>query len=341
MSTQFPEIPVQRSFPTPPPVTNGQGQPFTQPAQTIDQARQQAESGRDYGQSLRDCLMLELQVCKITLTRKVPVGDVEVDADKSLLGVNKRILDCAEFKAIDRLDSQTKEWIGRRAIPSRFRAGCYAVPVVLFDEIERKLAEYQAERQIVVDRFLAVYDDAISEAQERLRAVFNPTDYPPKAKLARMFSVRWQYLMFSTPDRLKTLNRAVWERERSKIEEQWKQAAAEVTGALRTTMQELVAHLYEKLQPGEDGKKKVIRSSSYEKFQDFLAYFRDRNVTGDSELSALVARAQDLTRGVDMNTLKTNDFVRADLERGLEGIRNELDAMIGSAPARVISFGDE
>src|ERR1700674_5623905 len=88
-------------------------------------------------------------------SRKVSASQVEVDTDKQLLRVAKKILVSAEFEAIRQLDRKVKKYLDSVCVP--FETGTRFLAVPLIEDVDRKLREFERERVDLVDRFLDSY----------------------------------------------------------------------------------------------------------------------------------------------------------------------------------------
>jgi len=85
-------------------------------------------------------------------SRKVSNSQVEVDTDKQLLRVAKKILVSNEFEAIRQIDRKVKKYLDSICVP--FETGTRFLAVPLIDDVDRKLHEFESERAELVDRFL-------------------------------------------------------------------------------------------------------------------------------------------------------------------------------------------
>jgi Protein of unknown function (DUF3150). len=88
-------------------------------------------------------------------SRKVSASQVEVDTDKQLLRVAKKILVSVEFEAIRQLDRKVKKYLDSVCVP--FETGTRFLAVPLIEDVDRKLREFERERADLVDRFLDSY----------------------------------------------------------------------------------------------------------------------------------------------------------------------------------------
>src|SRR6202453_1850799 len=85
-------------------------------------------------------------------SRKVSSSQVEVDTDKQLLRVAKKILVSNEFEAIKQIDRRVKKYLDSVCVP--FETGTRFLAVPLIEDVDRKLREFERERADLVDRFL-------------------------------------------------------------------------------------------------------------------------------------------------------------------------------------------
>src|SRR5216683_3153699 len=234
-------------------------------------------------------------------SRKVSASQVEVDTDKQLLRVAKKILVSAEFEAIRQLDRKVKKYLDSVCVP--FETGTRFLAVPLIEDVDRKLREFERERVDLVDRFLDSYSTLCESMSDRLRVLHNPTDYPPIDMVKARFYFTWRYVAYGVPGQLKTIS-------------------------------ELVNHMVERLDASENGKPKVFKKSTVANLGDFLATFDFRNIANDTELKEQVDKARVLLAGVTAEEIRTTADLRSRLKTGMSEIGTKLDAMVITMPRR-------
>jgi hypothetical protein len=271
-------------------------------------------------------------------TRKVNTSQIQVDADKTMLRVNKSLLDSPELAAIKTHDGQTRQWLYTRALPSLFKEGVFRVPNTLVVEVDEYLNTRKAERQELVKAFRDSYSDRVREAMVRLNGLANPRDYYSPDEAASRFGLSWRYVTFETPNALRNLKDGLFEREKAKIAKLAQEASEEIKTVLRVQMAALVKRMVTQLTPSSDGKKKKIYDSLTGNVEDFLDTFDARNIADDTELKALVKKAREVIAGVDPTILRNAEDIRKDVKDGFEQIGNQLDKMIIDKPARHFDF---
>lgn len=274
-------------------------------------------------------------------TRKVSTSQIDVDADKTMLHVNKNLLDAREYDAIKTHDGKTRAWLTTRALPSMFKEGVFRVPNTLVVEVDDYLKERAAERVELVKAFEKAYAGRVKEALVRLNGLANANDYLTAEDAAEKFALKWRYVTFSTPDALKNLRDGLFEREREKLATEVKAAADEIKQVLRVQMAALVKRMVVQLTPSVDGKKKKIYDSLVGNVADFLATFNARNLADDGELQGLVEKARQTIAGVGPELLRESDGIRESVQKGFTEIQAQLDTMIVDKPARVFDFNGD
>ena len=265
-------------------------------------------------------------------SRKVSASQVEVDTDKQLLRVAKKILVSVEFEAIRQLDRKVKKYLDSVCVP--FETGTRFLAVPLIEDVDRKLREFERERADLVDRFLDFYPTLCESMSDRLRVLHNPTDYPPIDMVKARFYFTWRYVAYGVPGQLKTISGRIWQEEREKAAQRFAEAQTEAQGLLRESMSELVNHMVERLDASENGKPKVFKKSTVANLGDFLATFDFRNIANDNELKEQVDKARVLLAGVTAEEIRTTADLRSRLKTGMAEIGTKLDAMVITMPRR-------
>jgi hypothetical protein len=273
---------------------------------------------------------------KIGSSRQVGTEQIEVDADKDLLRVSKRLFDSPEFRAIKNLDSQVMRYLRNKALP--FLTGVHLVPVPMVEEIDARLLEFAEERGALVDAFIYTYPALCAAAPATLRALHNPFDYPSVDYVRSKFYFTWQYVEYGVPGALKAISSKLWQDEQRKFAASMADAAEEIRQALRGSLLELVATMRDRLNT-PDGKPRIF-APACKNLGSFLADFKFRNVANDSELQALVEQAKAMMDGAAPEALKDNEALRAAVRGGMDELAAKLKTMVVAKPSRKIRLED-
>jgi hypothetical protein len=284
-------------------------------------------------------VLLSVTIGSLGTRRKVNSSAVEVDADKDMISVSKAILDSELFDAIRKFDGKTRGWIAERSLPSMFKSGIYLWPITLVESADNYLIQRQAERQVLIDTFIAALPNIYADSQERLRDLWNPQEFPSEAKIRAAFTQEYRFIECSTPGRLKSINPAIFAREAEKAASQWSNALDEAKDILRVELANLVEHMRDRMQPGTDGKPKRFKKSMVENFQTFLELFDARNIADDTQLKAVVEQCKATMQGINADNIRDNDGLRSTIAASMDAIKTGLAPLV-TVQGRQIDIGE-
>src|SRR5207249_151317 len=123
---------------------------------------------------------------------------------KDLIRVSKLLPVSQELQAIKSLDSNVRHYLYNSCLP--FEAGIHLLPLELIETVDEKLRVFEGKRHELVEVFIQAYPALCRQAAERLRALYNPEDYPPVESLRSHFSFNWRYVSFGVPARLREIS---------------------------------------------------------------------------------------------------------------------------------------
>ena len=295
---------------------------------------------KDGGQDLaRRTVCIKLRLNRLGNSRKVSTSQVEVDTDKALIRVSKSLLDSDELRTISSLDGEVRRYLYDICLP--FETGIHLCPIPLLESVEGKLREFKDQRAELVGSFLAAYPVLCQDAAKRLRALYDPRDYPPGEEIEKQFGFHWRYVTFGVPDQLKEISTKLWSEEREKAAQVMAEAADEIQQVLRVAMAELVRHMRDRLKDGPDGKPLKFKESTVKNLVEFLGTFDFRNVTDDQELKSQVDKARSMLTGVSAEDLRSTADLRTNVQQGMASISAYLDTMIVKKAGRKFRLDEE
>lgn len=271
-------------------------------------------------------------------------GIITTDADKARLTLHKRLLESEAFGRIVTLDAYIGDYLCATALPSRVfaKAGVYLVPIELVDAVNDKLAAFKAQREQLVREFIKGYEEDIQASAAALGELFIRKEYPDPGSMAASFSCGWQFFDLNAPRRLESINPAIFREQRDKAAESFEKMAFEIRDVLRVGWAELVKGMIDRLSPAADGKRrKGFHESFQKKFTEFLDIFDVRNVTNDKELKALVAKARELVKGVDIDNFRDDESFRNTLLKEFTDIGDAVKPWVVEKADRMITFDED
>ena len=256
-------------------------------------------------------------------------------AERDCLSATKKLLDTSH--------PAYKEVTAVRGRVLAYWKGCtlpYPEPgirLIKQDQIEIFNHQMEDLRQ-QLDEAVAKLDEHYAElkksAQRRLGSLFNPNDYPPM--LTGLFGIDWEFPSIEPPNYLLQLSPALYEQERQRVASRFEEAVQLAEQAFLSELGKLVSHLTERLTDDGSGQRKVFRDSAVVNLVEFFEQFKQLNVHSNTELDALVDRAQQMVRGVEAQELRSNNALRQQIATQLSSVQSTIDGMLVDQPRRRI-----
>src|ERR1035437_3169617 len=129
-------------------------------------------------------------------SKKVNPAMIETDADRTRIGVSKKLIDSPELDAIRKFDATIRRWLYSIALPGMFKSGIYLWPILAVEDAEQRLREAETKRLELVEKFYAAYEAETRDAAGPLGSLHNPADYLPLSAVREEFGFEWQYIAF-------------------------------------------------------------------------------------------------------------------------------------------------
>jgi len=296
-----------------------------------------------------DCVLLDVSFGCWGRDKKVARGDVDVqqsgtgtEVPQEAVRLTKRLMECEEYDAIISADGAFRRKLAGIAIPYR-RRGMFIVPMGLVLRIQQECEDNRAKRYGMIDALMGVYEVQQAKEQLRLGPLYNASDYPTAAEVRGKFTYRWDWLEQKAASKLQSVSGALYAAQRESMAAEWSETGEEIRMAMRQMFVQLVEGLRERLDWSDTaGKPKRIYDTRVSGLQDWLALFEARNVTGDEELAKMVATAKSYLDGVDTETLRKSDVVRANTAKALGAIKAACaEVGLADAPRRKFRLTDD
>jgi hypothetical protein len=302
---------------------------------------------------LQRTMCLDVTIRRFGITRKASMGTVQVNADKELLNLSKRLVESKTYTAVVSTANALRQYMKRVSVPDPFvKSGFYRVPTEMVETVAARLEEFQTEFNQHVQEFCDEYEGKgfddngkprVSIADQMagpLGSLYNALDYPTVDKVRASFGIEWRYVENDVPGRLQSISKRLFEAELQKERAKAVSSMEEIRNAIRLEMSKFVSTMAERLKPGADGKKRILRTSTVENLEQFLATFSLRDVTDDADLSALVEKARDVMRGVDAEQIRSDDDLRERISTTFDALTEQIQPMVVNRGTRQISLED-
>lgn len=303
--------------------------------ETLRQAEGLTASEEGAGELFDNAIALRLELTKLGIARKRSAADIQTDADPDLVRVGADMLEAEEYDAIVAADNDLRSWVRARSVSCPlFSAGAYMVKVRKYREIRDRVREYlTVERPALVDAFVQVYDVRAEEGRRKLGSLARANDYPPAARVREAFGGSMQWFGIAAPGALAGVDGEALEAEAEALRAEFQAAREAARVALRVEWSKLVDRMVDRLSPGADGARKRFTETLTANVAEFCELFDDRDWTNDGEIRAMLGKARAVLAGVDVETLRTDDELRARTAEVFGELKTQTDLMVRSGRA--------
>lgn len=270
--------------------------------------------------------------------RKADKDQIQTDAAKVMLKLSKNLIESPEYDAICKFQSEVRDWLCGRSVPSFFKKGIYLFKIEMIEEVEAYLKQKIADMNILVEKLVTGYPEQKESAKSRLNGQYKETDYPSLAELRESFGFTWYWVKFGIPE---NLPENIFQEEKAKAEKMWADATEQIILCLRESFRKLIGYAVDKLKTSPGEKPKIFRDSLIENIQEFISTFNARNLTNDTELQELIEKTKViLTAGGSAEMLRGNMGLRNFTADKFTEIEKTLDTMITERPSRQFVFDE-
>jgi len=266
-----------------------------------------------------------------------PAPSVIVAGDR--VKSTKVLVKSNELMKLCREQTDIKNYVVSRSMPSVFKAGMFVVREQSVPEIELFLrAATEKFKQTSLPEYIAnQYPQDVEAARVMpvrrggLGPLWRESDYPPADVLASLYDIDWYWLALGVPENIPDELKA---EANEKFKRRMADAAEDIELALRAEFQALIAHAEERLatEPGE--KPKVFRDSMIGNLIGFIETFDSKNVFGDERLEEVVNQAKQILTGADPKRLREFASVRQIAQQQFAKLKETMNTLVEEKKAR-------
>lgn len=298
---------------------------------------------------LENSLCLSLTLGKFGVSKKVKNDSIEVvkeynelETDKTLLKVSKKIFDSEIYQKICSLDGGVNQYLKAHTIINvLMKTGLYLVPLGKVVDIENYLQTKKQERSELVQQLKTEYNSIKEYFEEHLGSLYNEKDYPTAERMTSKFFMEISWVAFDVPAKLKAISENIFQREAAHAKEQIQVIAERVEELLCSSTDKLLKHLIERLEDRSDGKQKKFDSDMIDRAREFFTELKSRNITSSDRLNDLANDGLSLLEGVNAIGLRNSGTFRNETRVQFIKMQESLTNMIQSQPNRGLRITDD
>lgn len=252
--------------------------------------------------------------------------------EKKALTVTKKLVDSQFLRPCESVIAAAKSYLRGRAISAHrvFGAGTNLVPIESVSEVEERMTQFAADLDKAKAELAGRWDEVREESRKKHGKLFVESQFPTAEDVLNDYSIEWSYVSFAAPDRLETVDSAVFESAKNKYQAKLASAYDEVVVQLRATALTAMKELANRLKPGADGRPKALMPTALRDIQNLMEQLPVLNLTDDDALADIVTKVGAIANGLDVDTLRKAPGIRNMLLSAAEEATSELDALIKS-----------
>ena len=206
--------------------------------------------------------------------------------------------------------------------------GLRLLPTAQYFKYNEAMTAVQDEFNRLVDNFLDAYDWEITQAQAKLGNLFVRDDYPTIEALRQKFKFRLTYIPL--PDagdfRIDIANEAADEIKEHYVSYYSTQLNNAMNDVWYRT-HDVLKRMSERLDYGDNEKKKVFRDSLVENVSEMVELLRVCNVTGSTQMTAMADKLDDALNGVTPDALREDEYLRTETKRAVDEAIAQLPSL--------------
>lgn len=207
-------------------------------------------------------------------------------------------------------------------------SGIRLLPAVKHQEFAEKMRELRTDFEKAVADFVRNYPKMKAEARQRLKGMFKDEDFPGMDRIRDKFDVELEFAPIPDgADFRVSLSEGEMKELRKEVEASVQANTQKAMGALVAMMRDTIETLAARLKESDP----TIRESLIANVADVAREVAEFNIVDDKKVESFRKAAEELTKGVDIDTIKTDKKARKALATKADDILAKMASYTGGA----------
>lgn len=276
--------------------------------------------------------LVELSIGQSTGRKKDKIASEELcdnkGASKKAAAVHKRLFgECDELDAIQKCVSAARRTHEFMTVPWG-KLGQRMLTTMQRPKYIETMTGFQNEFFKLVEEFGQAHPTILRNVSQELGALYDPNDYEDWDTLRKRFRFSLNY--WPTPDtgdiRL-DLPREALEDMKADMEAAIHENLIAANNNLWQRLSKVCKNMSERLDYGDDEKKKRFNDTLVSNVEDMVALLRTLNVTGDPHMTRTANIIEDTLRGVTPEALREDEYMRAETKGRIDDVLASLPSL--------------
>lgn len=158
------------------------------------------------------------------------------------------------------------------------------------------------------------------------------SDYP--SSFIGKFNLEIEPVNIEPPSYLLELDPEAYKRQEERLNEKVSASLDLFEEEIWAELSKTVSHLVEKMEPGDDGKKKVFHTSTLENITDLVSRYQNLRVRSNADLDQAIKDVKGRLAKFDAAGIKSSPAVRQQVHDTFAGVAEELAKRVTKVPSR-------
>lgn len=247
-------------------------------------------------------------------------------ADKSAGKFVKNLLaDNPKHKAVINYRQTIYNWVQRRTYD--WAGSQRLLPAIDIPKVRVEFREHETAFHDIVDDFIAVYDDIVSDMAFKQGDMFVRSEYPSKETLKAKFGLK----MFVSDVPMQDFRCQIAQDIAEDLFTTYSRQAEDIVNSVMQSQSERFVSVMQSIShccgvDTGDGKlrKRKIYDATIQKAKEMVESFKQFNLTGNDELEQARAMLEKTLNGVSAEDIRESDAVRETVKDGIDDILSKF-----------------
>lgn len=199
------------------------------------------------------------------------------------------------------------------------------IPSSIYLEYVKEIGKLQKEYEEECNKFLNSYETLIEEAKDRLKEMFNFSDYPSKLELTDKFGMHTAFFPVPSTDFRVVLDEEEIAKLKSSVEIEIQERLNIAAKDNWKRIKESLNNLKNGLNNKTEGKGSGFRDSLFTNLEEIVNTIPKLNITDDNNITEVIKEISEIAK-IDPNDARKNTSVKVDTIQKVDDVMNKFSS---------------
>ena len=250
-----------------------------------------------------------------------------VDADQTRFSTSKQLYDFenSRWKGVKAVKNQAVALWKKLSIDYPNEEGTRFIRRDLIEAFVAGITELQQQLQEEAVKLNEQFDDMLREGEMALGKTYKRSDYPEN--LLDSFAINYSFRDVGCAVELKHLTPQLYADQCSRVRTEIDETLYKFETTYIAKFDEMVDHLIDKLQPNEDGTKKIFKASAIDNITEAIEDFRKTGIGSSTKMKQLVDKLNEITSNIDAKYLRKSETAAKTTAERLTKLKETIETL--------------